>query len=126
MPLHVVCSFCGNPIEPGTGLMLVGNDNQRSYFCSRKCEHNLVRLGRKARKLKWTAHYEKGPSPPKVEKAKGPEAEGEAKPKSEKKGKKEKEAAPEQHAPSEETSTEARGEAGSGEAGEGQAKPEGV
>lgn len=74
MPLRVVCSFCGNPVEPGTGLMFVSNDNQRFYFCSRKCERSLVRLGRKARKLKWTAHFERGPSPPPQQKPELPEA----------------------------------------------------
>jgi len=123
LPLHVVCSFCGNPVEPGTGLMFVRNDNQRSYFCSRKCEHSLVRMDRKARKLKWTAHYEKGPSPPQPEKAKVPDAEGEAKPEGEKKRQK-KAAEPEGPAPSEDKPTEAQGEPGGGKAGEGQAKPE--
>jgi len=75
LPLRVVCSFCGNPVEPGTGLMFVSNDNQRFYFCSRKCERSLIRLGRKARKLKWTAHFERGLSPPPQERAKAPEAE---------------------------------------------------
>jgi len=123
LPLHVVCSFCGHPIEPGTGLMFVRNDNQRSYFCSRKCEHSLVRLDRKARKLKWTAHYEKGPSPPQPEKAKGPEAEGEAKPEGKKRGKKA--AEPEAAPPPEEKPVEAQGEARGGGAEEERAKPEG-
>ena len=103
--------------------MLVTNDNQRSYFCSRKCEHSLVRLDRKARKLKWTAHYEKGPSPPQLEKAKRPEAEGEAKPEGEKR--QEKAAEPEEPAPSEGEPKEAHGELRGGKAGEGKVKPEG-
>lgn len=123
MPLHVVCSFCGDPIEPGTGLMYVRNDNQRSYFCSRKCEHSLVRLDRKARKLKWTTHYEKGPSPPQLEKPKAPEAEAEGEPKREKKQRKATE--PEEPAPSEEKPSEAQGKPRGGEAGEGEVKPEG-
>jgi large subunit ribosomal protein L24e len=68
MPLSLFCTFCGKPIEPGTGLMFVRNDNQRYYFCSHKCEKNLLFLGRKARKLKWTTAYERGPSPPQPEK----------------------------------------------------------
>jgi large subunit ribosomal protein L24e len=68
MPLSLFCSFCGKPIEPGTGLMYVRNDNQRFYFCSRKCEKNQLVLGRRARKLKWTTAYERGPSPPQPEK----------------------------------------------------------
>ena len=68
MPLNIVCHFCGKPIEPGTGLMFVRNDNQRFYFCSRKCEQNQIKLKRRSRKIKWTAFYEKGPSPPQPEK----------------------------------------------------------
>ncbi len=75
MPLNLVCSFCGRPIEPGTGVMYVRNDNQRLYFCTKKCERNMLGLGRKARKLKWTEGYERGTAPA----AKGQvEAEGEA------------------------------------------------
>jgi large subunit ribosomal protein L24e len=68
MPLSLFCTFCGKPIEPGTGLMYVRNDNQRFYFCSRKCEKNQLVLRRRARKLKWTTAYERGPSPPQPEK----------------------------------------------------------
>lgn len=67
MPLKVNCSFCGKEIEPGTGVMYVRNDNQRYYFCSHKCEKNMLKLGRKARNLKWTESYEKGPTPPQPE-----------------------------------------------------------
>jgi large subunit ribosomal protein L24e len=54
------CSFCGNPIERGTGKMFVEKDGRILYFCSTKCEKNQFKLGRKARKLKWTKHYVKG------------------------------------------------------------------
>ncbi len=47
--------------------MYVRNDNQRYYFCSHKCEKNMLKLGRKARNLKWTESYEKGPTPPQPE-----------------------------------------------------------
>jgi large subunit ribosomal protein L24e len=68
LPLNVACSFCGKPIEPGTGLMFVRNDNQRFQFCSRKCERNLIALRRRPRRIKWTTSYERGPSPPQPEK----------------------------------------------------------
>ena len=68
MPLSVTCSFCGKQIEPGTGLMFVRNDNQRFYFCSHKCERNQLNLRRRARRIKWTSSYEKGPTPPQPEK----------------------------------------------------------
>ncbi|MBO8179240.1 MAG: 50S ribosomal protein L24e [Archaeoglobus sp.] len=52
-----VCSFCGYDIEPGTGKMYVRRDGRVFYFCSGKCEKNMLKLKRKARKLKWTKHY---------------------------------------------------------------------
>jgi large subunit ribosomal protein L24e len=67
MPLNLSCSFCGKSIEPGTGLMFVRNDNQRFYFCSHKCESNMLKLRRRARRVKWTESYERGPSPPQPE-----------------------------------------------------------
>ena len=48
------CSFCGNDIEKGTGMMFVQNDGRIFYFCSRKCEKNLFKLKRVARNVKWT------------------------------------------------------------------------
>jgi len=52
------CTFCGIPIEQGTGKMLVKRDGTVFYFCSSKCERNMIKLGRKRRKLKWTAKAE--------------------------------------------------------------------
>ncbi|AAB90471.1 MULTISPECIES: 50S ribosomal protein L24e [Archaeoglobus] len=52
-----VCSFCGYDIEPGTGKMYVRRDGRVFYFCSGKCEKNMLKLKRKPRKLKWTKHY---------------------------------------------------------------------
>jgi len=72
------CSFCGNPIEPGTGKMLVRNDGSIYFFCSSKCENNMA-LGRIARKTKWTkqakakkieSETKKKAKPKKVKKAK--------------------------------------------------------
>ncbi len=53
------CSFCGREIEKGTGKMFVRKSGAILYFCSNKCEKNMLKLGRKARKLKWTAYYTK-------------------------------------------------------------------
>ncbi|MDI6889203.1 MAG: 50S ribosomal protein L24e [Methanocellales archaeon] len=64
------CSFCGNPIEPGTGKMFVRSDGSVHFFCSSKCESNMT-LGRTARKLKWTKRAKAG----KVEKEKPKSAE---------------------------------------------------
>lgn len=54
------CSFCGKELPTGTGIMFVKKDAKILYFCSRKCEKNMLKLKRKARNLKWTASYVKG------------------------------------------------------------------
>jgi large subunit ribosomal protein L24e len=56
MPRPMNCSFCGNPIEPGTGLMYVLNDGTIMWFCSRKC-FKSYKMNRDPRKLKWTRKY---------------------------------------------------------------------
>jgi large subunit ribosomal protein L24e len=48
------CSFCGGPIEPGTGKMFVKRDGSIFYFCSSKCQNNY-RIGRVSRRVAWTA-----------------------------------------------------------------------
>ena len=48
------CSFCGAPMEPGTGKMFVKKDGSIQYFCSTKCENNN-KLGRIPRLTSWTA-----------------------------------------------------------------------
>jgi len=40
--------------------MLVRNDGSILYFCSNKCRKNMLKLGRDARKFKWTGKYIKG------------------------------------------------------------------
>jgi large subunit ribosomal protein L24e len=55
----VVCSFCKNKIEPGTGKIFVKKDAKIFYFCSTKCEKNLLKLKRKPRTIKWTKEFEK-------------------------------------------------------------------
>ncbi|MFH1332515.1 MAG: 50S ribosomal protein L24e [archaeon] len=54
------CTFCGERIEKGTGKMFVFKTGKIAYFCSNKCEKNMLKLRRKARQLKWTKHYVKG------------------------------------------------------------------
>ncbi len=41
------CTFCGNEIELGTGKMYVKKDGKIFYFDKRKCEKNMMKLGRK-------------------------------------------------------------------------------
>lgn len=54
MILMPKCSFCGIQIPKGTGKMLVFPNGKTNWFCSSKCEKNLVKLKRNPRKLKWT------------------------------------------------------------------------
>jgi len=51
------CSFCGNEIARGTGLMFVRKDASILNFCSHKCEKNLLKLGRKPRTTRWTVEF---------------------------------------------------------------------
>jgi len=49
----VKCSFCGEEIEPGTGTMYVLDTGKVLYFCSRRCEKNLLKLKRNPKKVRW-------------------------------------------------------------------------
>ncbi|MEK6941791.1 MAG: 50S ribosomal protein L24e [archaeon] len=55
----VNCSFCGSGIERGTGKIFAKKDGTIFYFCSRKCEKNLLELERSPQKVKWTAAHHK-------------------------------------------------------------------
>ena len=48
------CTFCGKQIEQGTGKMFVKKDGKLLWFCSRKCEKNMLQLKRIPRRVKWT------------------------------------------------------------------------
>ena len=56
MPRPKRCSFCGGPVEPGTGIMYVKNDGTILWCCSSKCFKNF-KLGRDPKRLPWTAYY---------------------------------------------------------------------
>ena len=56
----VECSFCGNEVKPGTGKIYVKDNGQIMNFCKSKCEKNMLKLNRDARKFKWTKFYVKG------------------------------------------------------------------
>ncbi|BAW31405.1 MAG TPA: 50S ribosomal protein L24e [Methanothermobacter sp.] len=47
------CSFCNEEIQPGTGKMFVKRDGTVYFFCSSKCEKNMLKLKRVPRKIKW-------------------------------------------------------------------------
>lgn len=49
------CSFCQKPMAFGTGKLYVKKDGKIFYFCSNKCEKNLLELKRKPAKLKWAS-----------------------------------------------------------------------
>ena len=60
MPERRVCSFSGQEIEPGTGLMYIRRDGTVLWFKDSKTKKNASKLKRNARKVKWTRHYVKG------------------------------------------------------------------
>ncbi len=53
------CTFCGNIIAKGTGMMYVLKDGKILNFCSKKCKKNQLKLKRNPAKLKWTTKYKK-------------------------------------------------------------------
>ncbi len=60
MPERRVCSFSGEEIEPGTGLMFVQKDGTVRWYKNSKARKNALKLKRNPRKVKWTRHYVKG------------------------------------------------------------------
>lgn len=66
-----LCSFCGSPIERGTGKMFVKADGSIMFFCGHKCEMNEAIRDKK--KVRWTHEYRKL----KARRMKGAEAESE-------------------------------------------------
>ncbi|MBN1792827.1 50S ribosomal protein L24e [Candidatus Woesearchaeota archaeon] len=53
----VKCDFCKGTIEPGTGKLYIKKDGKMIYFCSTKCEKNMLKLGRKPRNVRWTGEF---------------------------------------------------------------------
>ncbi|MAF13803.1 MAG: 50S ribosomal protein L24e [Parcubacteria group bacterium] len=53
------CSFCGTSIKKGTGKIYVYASGKINNFCTMKCEKNLLKLGRKPLKVRWTEAYRK-------------------------------------------------------------------
>lgn len=60
MPERRLCSFSGEEIEPGTGLMFVKRDGTVMWFKNSKARKNSLKLKRNPRKVKWTRHYVRG------------------------------------------------------------------
>jgi len=87
MPVVRPCSFCGNDIDPGTGMMFIKKDGTVFHFCSSKCRRNLLDLGRVPRWTRWTLTYQRAKgkaveAAPKVEVAPTEEAVGAVAPES--------------------------------------------
>ena len=53
------CTFCGDVIKPATGKMYVQKDAKVLYFCSSKCEKNMLKLKRKPITTKWSKRFVK-------------------------------------------------------------------
>ena len=56
----VNCSFCGTELKKASGKTYVKDNGQILHFCSSKCEKNMLKLKRDARKFKWTKFFVKG------------------------------------------------------------------
>ncbi|MBI5061321.1 MAG: 50S ribosomal protein L24e [Candidatus Aenigmarchaeota archaeon] len=48
------CSFCNTNVEKGTGKVIIEKTGSMRWFCSSKCEKNMIKLGRDPRDVKWT------------------------------------------------------------------------
>ena len=55
----IKCTFCANEFPKGTGKIYVKKDGKIFYFCSSKCEKNLLKLKRNPRKTSWTETWRK-------------------------------------------------------------------
>ena len=55
----VKCTFCGHEMERGTGKMFVKIDGSIWYYCSSKCERNMLKLRRISRNTPWTEEFRK-------------------------------------------------------------------
>ena len=53
----VTCSFTGEEIEPGTGIMYVKKDGTVLYFKNSKAKKAMVDRKFKARRTPWTAEF---------------------------------------------------------------------
>lgn len=57
---HIMkCSFCGEEVAKGRGILFAKRDGTVLYFCGSKCKANF-NMGRKPTKLKWTLRREEG------------------------------------------------------------------
>jgi len=47
------CSFCKANVERGTGKLFINKVGKQFWFCSSKCEKNMLHLKRKPHRTKW-------------------------------------------------------------------------
>ncbi len=71
----VNCSFCTKEIPRGTGKVYIRKDGRALQFCSNKCEKNMLKLGRKPVKYKWTRDVTKNTAAVPKKEAKAPSKE---------------------------------------------------
>jgi len=60
LPERRICSFSGEEIEPGTGLMFIKKDGTVMWFKNSKARKNALKLKRNPRRVKWTRHFVRG------------------------------------------------------------------
>jgi large subunit ribosomal protein L24e len=51
------CTFCGIVMLRGVGKMFVQKDAKILYFCSLKCEKNMLKLKRKPITTRWSNRH---------------------------------------------------------------------
>jgi large subunit ribosomal protein L24e len=51
------CTFCGITLAPGTGKIFVQKDAKILYFCSSKCDKNMLKLKRKPITTRWSNRH---------------------------------------------------------------------
>lgn len=51
------CTFSGEEIEPGTGIMYVRRNGEVLWFKNSKSMRNMLQLGRINRHVKWTQAF---------------------------------------------------------------------
>ncbi len=60
MPERRICTFSGEEIEPGTGLLFIKRYGTVMWFKNSKARKNALNLKRNPRRVKWTRHYVRG------------------------------------------------------------------
>ncbi|MAG21963.1 MAG: 50S ribosomal protein L24e [Candidatus Diapherotrites archaeon] len=51
------CSFCGKAMMKGSGTLFAKKDGTAYFFCSNKCQKNMLSLKRSPHATKWTEFH---------------------------------------------------------------------